>query len=71
VIHQPDEFIRRSLMMVQYKKVVAITGESIRLQSDTLCVHGDNPAAVQLLTRLREELAKAGIRLKKYDTSHA
>lgn len=71
VIHHPDEFIQRSLMMVQHKKVVAITGESISLRADTLCVHGDNPAAVQLLTRLREEFDKAGIRVKKHCTSNA
>lgn len=71
VIHHPDEFIQRSLMMVKRKMVMAINGEKISLSADTLCVHGDNPAAIQLLGRLRKEFENNGIRIRKFETSHA
>lgn len=71
MINDLDDFIQRSLMMVQKKNVVAITGETISLKADTLCVHGDNPAAVQLLTRLKEEFVRTGISVNQYTTRNA
>lgn len=34
------------------------TGESVTIEADTLCVHGDNPAAVALVQSIRKLLVK-------------
>jgi UPF0271 protein len=41
--------------------VIAIDGTEIDLKADTLCVHGDNPAAVQMVKKIREGLAANGV----------
>lgn len=41
--------------------VTAGTGETVAVPAGTLCVHGDHPNAVDVLRRIREELAAAGV----------
>jgi len=38
-------------------------GAARRLPVDTLCVHGDNPNAVAIVTAIRRALADAGVGL--------
>jgi UPF0271 protein len=52
---------KRALKMAVEGKVIAIDGTEIELRADTLCVHGDNPAAVQMVKKIREELKNAGV----------
>ena len=52
-----NEKVRR---MALEGKVVAMDGTEIELKADTLCVHGDNPAAVEMVRRIRQELKDAG-----------
>jgi len=41
--------------------VVAVDGSVIRLDADTLCLHGDNPAAVANAAAIRRALEAAGV----------
>jgi UPF0271 protein len=41
--------------------VTAYSGERVPLQADTLCLHGDNPEAVEIAQAIRRELAQAGV----------
>jgi UPF0271 protein len=41
--------------------VIAIDGTEIELKAETLCVHGDNPAAVQMVKKIRQDLKRAGV----------
>ncbi len=61
VIHHPEIVAQRALKMALEGKVVAIDGTEIELKVDTICVHGDNPEAVQLVKRIRETLTAAGV----------
>jgi len=60
VIHDHEIVAKRALKMALEGKVVAIDGTEIELKADTLCVHGDNPAAVEMVKRIRQELRDAG-----------
>jgi UPF0271 protein len=64
VYHDPERAVAQALRMVTEGTVVAADGTVIELQVDTLCVHGDNPDAVDFLRRLRRELAAAGVELR-------
>ena len=44
--------------------VVAHDGTSLPIQADTLCLHGDNPAAVANARAVRAALAAAGVELR-------
>jgi UPF0271 protein len=61
VIHDHETVARRALKMALEGKVIAIDGTEIELKADTLCVHGDNPAAVQMVKKIREGLKAAGV----------
>ena len=61
VIHDYEIVARRGLKMALEGKVVALDGTEIELRADTLCVHGDNPAAVEMVKRIRQELKVAGV----------
>ncbi len=60
VIHDHKIVAKRALKMALEGKVVASDGTEIELKADTLCVHGDNPAAVEMVKRIRQELTDAG-----------
>lgn len=61
VIHDHEIVAKRGLKMALEGRVVALDGTEIELRADTLCVHGDNPAAVEMVRRIRQELKDAGV----------
>lgn len=61
VIEDREVVVRRAIKMALEGKVTAIDGTEIELRADTLCVHGDNPAAVQMVKRIRTALADSGV----------
>lgn len=63
VIHDKDEAIARTVRMVTEGKVTAITGEEVSIQADSICVHGDNPSAVEFVKNIRSALEAQGVRI--------
>jgi len=61
VIHDHEVVAQRALKMALEGKVIATDGTEIVLQADTLCVHGDNPSAVQMVRQIREKLKASGV----------
>jgi UPF0271 protein len=61
VLHNSEEVAERVVKMVNEGVVVAKDGTEIRLEADTICVHGDNPEAVGLVKNIRESLIASGI----------
>lgn len=53
--------IARVLRMVREGMLTCRTGETISIQADTLCLHGDQPQALAFARRLRAALTEAGI----------
>ncbi|MDA1188484.1 MAG: LamB/YcsF family protein [Chloroflexi bacterium] len=63
VIHDASEVAERSLRMVTEGIAVAITGEEIMVQAESLCLHGDTPGAVEMAKRVRNALEVAGVEI--------
>jgi UPF0271 protein len=63
VIHDVQAVVERSLRLVTEHDVTAITGETVRLDADTICLHGDTPGAVSLARALRQAFVDAGVEL--------
>jgi len=61
VLHDVEEVAERSLRMVTEGKATAITGETIDVQAESLCIHGDTPGAVEMARVLRKGLGDEGI----------
>jgi len=63
VIHDKDEAIARTVKMVTEGKVIAITGEEISIRADSVCVHGDNPSAVEFVKNIRAALTEKDVEI--------
>ena len=61
MIDDADHAAARAERMVLAHMVAAADGTELPIEADSLCVHGDNPAAVELLRSVRTRLEKAGI----------
>jgi UPF0271 protein len=60
-VHDPAEAAGRVLRMLREGKVRAINGVDVPITVETICVHGDNPEAVDFVQKLRERLTRAEI----------
>ncbi len=63
VIQDHELVAEKVLKMVKEGKVVCIDGTEIELAAETICVHGDNPAALELVRNIREFLLEAGFEI--------
>lgn len=61
VLRDPGQIARRVLDMVESGTVTAIDGSTIRVEVQSVCVHGDSPGAVGIATAVRSELLAAGV----------
>ncbi|MCB0487042.1 MAG: 5-oxoprolinase subunit PxpA [Cyclobacteriaceae bacterium] len=56
VIQNPEEILTRVLLMIKEKKVKSLSGQLSHIQADTLCIHGDNSHAVDIVSYLNQQL---------------
>ena len=61
VIDDSGTVVARATRMVSDGLVNALTGETLHLVPDTLCVHGDTPGAVKLAAGIRAGLEACGV----------
>jgi UPF0271 protein len=52
---------RRALDMVKHGSVKSLSGKTVAVSADTLCLHGDQPGAVTFAKALRRAFAEHGI----------
>ena len=64
MIHDPDEALERSLMMLTERRISTIYGTSLSIAPHSLCVHGDGPSAVAMAEHLKQGLTAAGLTAK-------
>lgn len=64
VLHDADAVAARAVAMVRDRAVTAVDGAGVRLEIDTLCIHGDTPDAPALARRVRDALLAAGIAIR-------
>lgn len=57
----PSEIADRALMMAEAQQVVDTEGNTIELEAETLCLHGDTPEAAILVRSIRSTLESSGI----------
>lgn len=61
VLHDAKQIAERVVRMVQDGAVVSVTGKVIKMRTDTVCIHGDTPGAVDIARAVRQGLKDAGI----------
>lgn len=65
VIHDADLAISRVIRMVKEGKVKSISGEDINIDAQSICVHGDNPKALEFVWKIHEALINENIEISK------
>jgi UPF0271 protein len=63
VIEEAATATAQALGIVRESAVIASHGESVTLQADTLCLHGDGAHALQLARDVRVALELDGVRI--------
>ena len=63
-VEDTDAAVARTLRMVREGVVQAVTGETVPLQVQTICLHGDGPHALAFARALNQALTQAGVQLR-------
>ena len=69
VLHDPQLIAERMLRLVSEGTVTAIDGSSVRIEAESVCVHGDSPGAVEMARALRRQFEAAGVRIESFMTA--
>ena len=66
VLHDADLIAQRMLRLVRDGVIEAEDGQLIKLQAESICVHGDNPQAVDIARTVKRRLLEAGTELRAF-----
>jgi UPF0271 protein len=53
-VHSREKMLQQVMQLQQHGTVTTVSGHSLALQADSLCVHGDNLAGVQAIEEIRQ-----------------
>ncbi len=63
VYREPAKALEQARRMIEDGEVVSRSGKVVKVEIDTICVHGDEPTAVEVAKAVRAGLDAAGIRV--------
>ena len=63
VLQDAAEAAEQALRIAREACVVASDGSRVRVDAETLCLHGDTPGAVEIARNVRERLESSGVRV--------
>lgn len=66
LLENPEQISARAVRLVRENKIRSRDGAELSVTAESLCTHGDGPNALAILTRLREDLEAAGIRIAPF-----
>ncbi|GAA4858796.1 5-oxoprolinase subunit PxpA [Saccharopolyspora rosea] len=66
VLHDPRVIAERCVRLAQGEPIEAVDGSEIKVQADSICVHGDSPDAVAIAEAVRERLVAEGVVLAPF-----
>ena len=64
IIKNVDVMTSHIQNIILHKKVKAVSGVEVPLEAETICVHGDNPEAISLVKKLRQNLIDLGVKIQ-------
>jgi UPF0271 protein len=66
VLDDPDEVALRVVRLVTEGVITAFDGSTVKVEADSVCVHGDSPGAVAMAEKVRAALADAGVEVTAF-----
>lgn len=64
LIEDEEQVLLQVLQIVKDKSVTTVTGKTIPMVAETVCIHGDGKHAIQFAKSLNRELTRKGIAIK-------
>ena len=64
VLRDPEDVAKRVLQVAATGSVTAIDGTEVKVQAESVCVHGDSPGSVEMTRRVARTLHDEGIRIE-------
>ena len=66
VIQDPQFAAEQVVSIVKDQRVMAFNGQEIPVSAQSICIHGDNPQAVEMLKAIEEALSLSGIQRQAF-----
>jgi 5-oxoprolinase (ATP-hydrolysing) subunit A len=66
VLTHPEDAVRQALSFVKNGGVTAVDGSFLKLEVDTLCVHGDTAGAADIARAVRDALKSAKVKVAPF-----
>ncbi|MDI6838155.1 MAG: 5-oxoprolinase subunit PxpA [Rhizobiaceae bacterium] len=66
VLHDPQLIARRMLRLAYQGTLEAIDGSMIKIEAQSICVHGDSPGAVAIARDIRRAFEADGVRVRSF-----
>ena len=63
VYSDPKKALEQCLMMIEKKQLISRHGNKVKVEVETICLHGDVPTAVMVAGEVKKGLEKAGVKL--------
>lgn len=68
LITNTEQSLAQVMQMITQKTVTAVTGESVPIKAETICIHGDGEHAVEFARAIRNALAENSIDVRRFGT---
>ena len=67
LIEDADKAVQQSLQMIKERTVTTVSGKTIPIIAETICIHGDGKYAIEIAKKINDSLKKEGIKIKAVD----
>jgi UPF0271 protein len=66
VLHDPETIAQRMVQLARDGTLTAIDGSTIRIEAQSICVHGDSPGAVSIAREIRRAFEAEGLSVRSF-----
>lgn len=66
VLHDPEVVVANMVRLAQDGEIVAVDGSFVKVQAESICVHGDTPGSVAMAAAVRTGLEAAGVGVRSF-----
>lgn len=66
VLHDEALIAQRMLTLVREGVIEAVDGSMVRVDADSICVHGDSPGAVAIARKIRQRFESEGVQIASF-----
>ena len=66
VLHDPEVVVANMVRLAQSGEIVAVDGSVVKVQAESICVHGDTPGSVAMAAAVRTGLETAGVGVRSF-----